>query len=143
MVFRLDDAGTLLWGTLLDRAGGLPFSIVSLLPDLRPRFLAKGQVGRGYRAVARNGRILLASDRNLAELAGQASRVRFQVWHRTILPGEPPRPYGLLVIVRQTGSTFRPEVLCESRLVEVGSARGELVLQVGGGTALEFVQPPR
>jgi hypothetical protein len=142
MTFRSDAAGNLLWGTVLDQAGGLPLSVLSLLPDLRPRFMAKGKVGRGYRAIARNGRVLMASDRNLAELAGEISLVRLQAWHRSILPREPRRPYGLLLVVQRVLPTSGAEVPYTVRLVDVAKVQSDLVLNVGGCKVLEFVQPP-
>ena len=141
MTFRLNDAGNLLWGTLLDRAGGLPLSVLASLPDLRPSFIAKGKVGRSYRAIARNGRVLMASDRNLAELTGEVSLVRFQVWHRSILPYEPQRPYGLLFVVQRVLPTSCVEVPYTVRLVEVEKVQSDLILKVGGCKVLEFVQP--
>ena len=140
MTFRLDDAGNLLWGTVLDQAGGLPLSVLALLPDLRPSFIAKGKVGRGYRAIARNGRVLMASDRNLAELAGEVSLVRFQMWHRAVLPHEPHGPYGLLFVVRRVLPTSCAEVPYTVRLVEVEKAESDLILNVGGCKLLEFVR---
>ena len=50
----------------LSRAGTWPILLRVRCCDVRPVFLPKGRVGRHYRAVARNGRVLLASDRGLA-----------------------------------------------------------------------------
>ncbi len=129
--------GDLLHGPLLDRAGTLPLSLTAVLCDLRPRFLAKCTVGRGYRAVARNGRVLLACDRPLAELAGRAARVRLQVWHRALLPGDPPEPYGLLVCIG-TRPSAAPEPPYHTHLAKTGAGTAELILDVGGGLGLEF-----
>src|SRR5206468_2022091 len=76
-----------------------PFALRAVLCDLRPRFLPKAAVGPGRRAVARNGRVLLCSDRPLDALAGQPASVRLQTWHRAILPGDLPAPYGVLLCV--------------------------------------------
>src|SRR5437879_6049510 len=89
----------ILWGPLWATAGTLPLTLSATLCDLRPRFIQKYQVGRGYRAIARNGRVLLASDCSLADLAGRCARVRFQTWHQAILGGDKPKPYGLLICV--------------------------------------------
>src|SRR5947209_19911878 len=86
-----------LLGGLLADTGREPVVLIARMCDLRPRFLAKGQIGRGYRAIARNGRILLASDVPLPQLDGVVVSVRVQTWHRTILPGDPAEPYGLLL----------------------------------------------
>ena len=81
----------LLQGSLIE-GDRWPLSFVAVLCDLRPRFLPKGQVGRGYRAIARNGRVLLASPLPLPAWIGQVGRLRLQTWHKAILPGESPRP---------------------------------------------------
>lgn len=105
------------------------------LCDLRRRFLAKGRAGRGYRAIARNGRVLLASSQTLAELADRIARVRLQTWHRFILPGEPPEAYGVLLYV-QPLLVGEPEFV--TRLAREADGPFELRLDVGGGSALEF-----
>src|SRR6516162_661200 len=94
----------LLSGTLLTSLTD-PLSVCAILCDLRPRFIAKGRVGAGYRAIARNGRILLASRQPLDELVGRAALIRFQTWHRTILPNEAPETYGVLMC-----ASSRPEL---------------------------------
>jgi hypothetical protein len=123
----------LVWGPLLDAAVALPITLPTRLGDLRPRFLSKGMVGRGYRAVARNGRVLLAGDRPLAELTDQVVRLRLQTWHKAILPGDRPEPYGLLLCVRRAAV----DALYVARL----TPRCEefvLAMDVGGGMALEI-----
>jgi hypothetical protein len=124
----------------LTRVGTLPLVFSASLGDLRPRFLPKGQVGRGHRAIARNGRVLLASDLPVQQLAGRVARVRLDVWHKAILPGDLPTPYGLLLCIR-TGPGLGN--LYEGRLVpEAGpsslSESARLALDVGGGMVLEF-----
>src|SRR5205823_14428060 len=90
----------LLQGSLLTKDGSWPLLLCARLCDLRPRFLVKQRVGPGYRAVARNGRVLLASDRQLVELIGCTAWVRIQTWHRALLPGDRPEPYGILLCIR-------------------------------------------
>lgn len=140
MIFRLDGTGDLLCGPLLAKAGGLPLTVTAILPDLRPRFIAKGKAGGGHRAIARNGRVLLASDRPLAGLTGQAARVRFQIWHRSILPGDPPAPYGVLMAVRLAEQAAAKDCL-RAQLVEAPSPGATLALTVGGGQILDFTAP--
>ncbi len=123
-----------IWGPLLDAAGSLPISLPVRCCDLRPRFLAKGTVGRGHRAVARNGRVLLASDVPLAELADQVVRLRFQKWHKTILPGDRPAPWGVLLCARRANVV--PEYL--ARLTPRCEERFDLALDVGGGMMVLF-----
>jgi hypothetical protein len=105
---------------------------------LRPRFLAKGRVGKGYRAIARNGRVLLASDRSLEELAGCVAVVRLQVWRRALLPGDVPKPYGLLLCIRSDANPGA-EAAYLARLVLTPDPAAVLTLDVGGCWVLEFV----
>jgi hypothetical protein len=126
----------LLGGPLLSAEAPWPLVLRATLCDLRPRFLPKGAVGRaGHRAVARNGRVLLCSDRPVAELAGLAAVVRFQTWHRAVLPGDEPAPHGLLLCVR---GLERGEPLYAARLAPDTEADGDLTLDVGGTLALEL-----
>ena len=129
--------GELIWGPLLHSAGTSPLCLRTLLCDLRPRFLDKGRAGRGYRAVARNGRVLLASPLPLAELVGRAVRLRLQAWHRAILPGDSPEPWGILLCVHledRPGS----EPPFTTRLAFPCAGESDLCLDVGGGLVLEF-----
>jgi hypothetical protein len=128
-------AADLLQGPLL-ASGRWPLGFHAVLCDLRPRFLAKGHAGRGWRAVARNGRILLASDLPLAELPGRTARLRLQTWHRAILPGDAPEPYGILLCVDSAGAPG--EACYTSRLVRSPEGPFDLALTVGGGLVLEF-----
>src|SRR5262249_49179285 len=91
--------GELCWGPLAETASG-PLVLTARLGELRPHFLPTGGVGRGYGAVARNGRILLASHVPVTELAGRVAVMRLQTWYRALLPGDVPEPYGLLLCVR-------------------------------------------
>src|SRR5438552_7971751 len=100
MTSPFDWESSLLRGPLLREAGRLPLTLHVRWCDLRPRLIAKGRAGRGYRAVARNGRVLLASDVPLADLPGRVTRLRIQTWHKVILSGDAPKPYGILLCVR-------------------------------------------
>lgn len=123
----------LLRGPLAER-GPWPLILCARLCDLRPRFLPKGEAGRGYRAVSRNGRVLLASDRPVAELAGSVARCRFQTWHKRVLFDGPPAPYGLLLYARL--DAVRPDY--DVALVPDPDEPFELALDVGGGRWLAF-----
>jgi hypothetical protein len=117
-----------------------PLVLPAVLCDLRPRFLDKGRVGQGHRAVARNSRVLLAADRPLAELPGRAVQVRLQTWHRTFLPADPPEPHGVLLCLRQLGAPGTPP-LYTTCLVPGGTEPAGLCLEVGGGLCLAFCLP--
>jgi hypothetical protein len=135
------EVGQFLSGPLAS-AGPFPLALRALLCDLRPRFLVKGAVGRGFRAVARNGRVLLASDLPLADLAGRTARVRLQTWHKAILPEDPPEPYGVLLCVR---GEPRPDgdpcylTRLERKAPFPEESHPDLILDVGGGMVLTFL----
>src|SRR5437660_1427633 len=97
----------LLTGTLLAATTPWPLRLCAVLGDLRTRFIAKGKVGTGYRFVARNGRVLLATRTSLTDLADQIVEVRLHVWHRAILSGDEPEPYGVLLCIRN-GAVAKP-----------------------------------
>jgi hypothetical protein len=129
-------ARDLLGGPLLTADAPWPLVLRATLCDLRPRFLPKGAVGRaGHRAVARNGRVLLCSDRPVAELVGLAALVRLQTWHRAALPGDRPAPHGVLLCVRGLEGG---QPAYAARLATRAEADGDLTLDVGGVLALEF-----
>jgi hypothetical protein len=146
---------SLLRGFLWSTTPSWPLAFDVHLCDLRPRFLLKGRIGRGYRAIARNGRVLLASDATLPVLAGRLARVRLQTWHKSILPGDRPQPYGILFCVRalehpphrtlssmsgREGGVTEPGArdVYTTRLGSASHEPFELALEVGGGLRLEF-----
>ena len=128
---------SILHGPLWSATTSWPMTLNARLCDLRPRFLPKHQVPRGHRAIARNGRVLLASQQTLAELAGRCARVRLQTWHKTILPGDRPEPYGVLL----WASALDLPVEADTYVAHLAAPSGEpyeLALEVGGGLRLEF-----
>ncbi len=129
--------GKLLWGPLASEMTCLPLAVEVILCDLRPRMLPKGQVGNGYRAIARNGRVLLAAPAPLEQWAGQPTRVRLQVWHKAILPGDRPEPFGLLMCLRKLGSLQTGSML-ETRLTPKPEDGFALALDLGGNRVMEF-----
>ena len=126
-----------MWGLLVTVDDFRPVRLLARFCDVRARFLAKGRVGRGYRYIARNGRVLLASDLLLAELSGRIVEARFQIWHRAILREDPAQPYGVLLVVRGS-ATPREGVLYNTRLVDKPAEPYALALALGGETVLEF-----
>jgi hypothetical protein len=136
-----DRGGGLLHGQLMDRVASLPFTIRVILGDLRVRFLAKGRAGRGHRAVARNGRVLLASQVPIEELVDTEVRLRFQVWHRRFLPGAPAEPWGILLCtapVNSQASGGSEDVIRRARLAKQLGSADDLGLEVGGGLIVAF-----
>jgi hypothetical protein len=131
----------LLRGPLLHALHAWPLTVPVLACDLRSRFLVKERVGTGYRAIARNGRVLLATDAPLHELTGQPAQLRLQDWQRATLPGDQPETYGVLLCLRRN---LRPSLdqLLLTHLVATPEEGYDLVLDVGGGLSLE-VRAPR
>ena len=129
-------------GSLLKSTASESISFRAVLCDLGLRFIPKCRVGRGYRAVARNGRVLLASNRPLDELIEREAQVRLQTWRKVILPGERPATYGLLLCVRGLDpgrpSGLEGNPLYHSYLVSESQPSADLVIDVGGGMALVF-----
>jgi len=131
----------LLSGRSWTTAPELPLSLYATLGDLRPRFLAKCRVGTSYRAIARNGRVLLASDVSILELVDRFVRLRLQVWNRAILPGDVPEPFGILMDVRGVSrSSVAP--LYHAHLIRASEVAA-MALDVGGGLALAIEPLPK
>jgi hypothetical protein len=117
----------------------LPVRLRVLFGDLSSRFLSKGRVGHGHRYISRNGKVLLATDVALKDLAQQIAEMRLQVWHRTLLPGDKPEPFGFLLCVR--GASVEPALgLHRANLVAVPASPCELAIDVGGRMWLEFLR---
>jgi hypothetical protein len=125
----------LLHGSMWSEGCAWPLTLQALLCDLRPRFIPKRRIGRGYRAIARNGRVLIASDAPLAELAEKAAIIRMQTWHKAILPGDCPQPYGILLVIRRREDATASYA---TRLEASADVSCELAIDVGGGSRLEF-----
>src|SRR6266478_6195002 len=130
----------LISGPLLESVDSQSICFRAILGDLRPRFIPKGQIGRGYRAIARNGRVLLTSRYPLDELIGREADIRLQAWRKVILPGEKPEIFGVLICVRGfEDSSFlnrsQKHEIFHVRLSD-DAASAEITLDVGGGSTL-------
>jgi len=128
---------SLLCGSLPGERDAWPICLNARLCDLRPRFLAKCKAGGGHRAISRNGRVLLASDKPLADLIGQLVAARVQTWHKAILPGDRPAPFGILLCIRALDSVEHRDWY-DARLYPPSAEPVDLALDVGGGLRLEF-----
>lgn len=117
--------------------GQVPLRFDAVLCDLRPRFIDKGRAGREFRAIARNGRVLIASQFPLSELPELTVSIRVQLWHKIFLPGDEPAPYGILlylsdVVEKHTQPSYGARLTNQSQeLVDLG-------IDVGGGMSLTF-----
>jgi len=125
----------LLRGPAWSTARAWPLKLKIRCCDLRPRFIPKGRVDRHYRAIARNGRVLLASDATLADLVGKVASLRIQTWHAAVLPGDSPAPRGILLVLR---ASEEQTAEFEARLSRFSAEPCELAIHVGGGSRLEF-----
>jgi hypothetical protein len=131
----------LIRGPLLESVDSQSICFRAILGDLRSRFIPKGQIGRGYRAIARNGRVLLASMQPLDQLIGREADIRLQAWRKAILPGEKPEIFGVLICVQgfedfsYLNRSQKHEIF-HVRLSDVGVASAEITLDVGGGSTL-------
>jgi len=144
----------LIWGSLLVRRDSNPapqpsayesLCLRTVLCDLHPRFIPKCRVGRGYRAVARNGRVLLASNVPMDLLIERKAQIRLQPWRKVILPGERPETYGVLMCARCSDpdhrSGLRQETVYHAHLVSETPSTADLAVDVGGGMVLVFLSP--
>jgi hypothetical protein len=118
-------------------AGLWPILLTARWCDLGRSFLPKGRVGRSFRAVSRNGRVLLASDLPLEDLRGRCVQARLQTWHRTILAGTPPDPFGVLVCLRGQAE-LQAQSSHVARLVAAETTGADLVIDVGALRLLEL-----
>lgn len=120
--------------------GGWPLSFAVRLCALRPAFIPKGKWGRGFRAVARNGRILLACHAPVDRLAGEVAEARLQTWHRAVGPSV-RGACGILMCVRAgpAGYPGTHFIGCLSRGLD---ERREAGLELGGGRFLVLRGPP-
>jgi hypothetical protein len=130
----------LIRGPLLESVDSQSICFRAILGDLQPRFIPKGQIGRGYRAVARNGRILLASTQPLDQLIGREADIRLQPWRKVILPGEKPEIFGVLFCVQGSEDSSylnrsQKHEIFHVRLSD-DAASAEITLDVGGGSTL-------
>ena len=131
----------LISGPLLESGDRQLICFRAILGDLRPRFIPKGQIGRGYRAIARNGMVLLASRYPLGELIGREADIRLQAWRKVILPGEKPEIFGVLICVQGfEDSSYlnrsQKHEIFHARLSDTDVASAEITLDVGGGSTL-------
>jgi len=130
----------LIFGPLLESGDRQSICFRAILGDLRPRFIPKGQIGRGYRAIARNGRVLLTSRYPLDELIGREADIRLQAWRKVILPGEEPEIFGVLICVQgfEDSSYLNRSQKHEIFHVRLSddAASAEITLDVGGGSTL-------
>lgn len=133
----IDSRFPLLRGQLLSAPFAWPFTCRAHLCELRPCFLTKGRVGKSHRAIARNGRVLLASNRPLTELDGTLAQMRLQTWHKASLPNDPPRLHGILVCVRVIEGELGTAEF-DARIVSHADCSSPLALDIGGRRWLEF-----
>ena len=94
------------------------------LPCLAPAFESKGRIGRHFRAVSKNGQVLLLTPREAGEMEDAITRLRLSIWHRPNHSGEKPEPWGisLCALANCTGFAAQPRLLFAK--LDHGQARG-------------------
>lgn len=126
----------------MEKSSRTSLSIETTLPPLSPAFLPKGQMGRHFRAVSRNGQVLLMSPQPLGEMEHRRVRLRVSIWHRAHLPREAPGPWGLLLFARALEVSAGPGVQFPVLAAALGGAHAceaALSVELGGGRFLNFL----
>lgn len=112
------------------------------LCSLNGAFIPKGRVGRHYRAISRNGLILLLSPQPLNNYQDSLVQLRMSVWHRASLPGQTPSPWGILLCVRDRH--FPPDEkptqsLLKATLAPARHPSAKIALDLGGERFINFL----
>ena len=104
-----------------------------------PAFIPKGRVGRHARSISRSGLILLMDARPRQTLDSGAAEVHLGIWRRVVLPGQPPEPYGIVLVLRAPQRAGRAGTIFQARLGQGAAPGAALCLDVGAGQLLSFV----
>jgi hypothetical protein len=113
------------------------------LPPLGPAFIAKGKVGRHFKAISRNGLVILMSTFPPRDVPNStAVRLRVAVWHRSHLQHEPATPYGLLLHaqVLQITGTLPHDRVYRAEVTASHSSDAALSLELGGERFLNILK---
>jgi ferredoxin len=108
---------------------------------LERAFVPKGQVGRHFRSISRNGMVLMLSPRPTYELDDQQLHLRLLIWHRSHLPREPATPWGILLFARASKATDGPKSersIFVVALEDSHDATAALSAELGGARVLNF-----
>lgn len=112
------------------------------LGDFGASLIAKGKVGRHFRAISRNGLVLWMSALPMSECCDAMLRLRISIWHRASLPGERPSPWGLLVYVEPCPSAAAgsppPQPLYDGRFGSCASPNAALSIELSDRRFLNF-----
>jgi hypothetical protein len=112
------------------------------LCSLNGVFIPKGRVGRHHRAISRNGLIILMSPRLLADYQSTLVQLQLAIWHRTTLKGELPKPWGILLCIRDPRvlpDGARTQSLLKATLDSTSHSAARLSLDLGGERFINFV----
>lgn len=108
-----------------------------------PAFIPKGRIGRHFRAISRNGLILLMSSLGTGSFESLPAELRLSTWHQRIFKESAPEPYGVLMILRPLAAV-RPSLdsrqYCSMALGASADADAELVLDPGGNKFLSILR---
>lgn len=111
------------------------------LPPLGPAFISKGKMGRHFRAVSRNGLVLLICAEPHPEIGAKRMRLRLSIWHRAHLPGEAAEPWGILIYAQRCQGNGSPAIANRSLMALLDddhAADCALSIELGGRRVLNF-----
>jgi hypothetical protein len=108
---------------------------------LERSFMLKGQVGRHFHSISRNGLVLLLSSRPVEELDNLQLHLRLSIWHRSHLPREPATPWGILLFAQASAAPYglnrEPPTLLTT-LADSHATAAALSIELGGARVLNF-----
>jgi hypothetical protein len=136
---RPDVVAELLGGRLASVDAGWPLCLRVVSCGLGNVFRIKPSETRGYRAVARNGRVLVATRLPLTDLKDRTVTLRIQTWNRRILTGDPARPWGILLCIEDV---VKHDARPHDRVSVLSQppANAALHIELGGRRWLAFSQ---
>lgn len=133
-----DVVAELLGGPLASVDAGWPLCLRALACGLSNVFRIKPSETRGYRAVARNGRVLVASRLPLNDLKDRTVSLRIQTWNRRILPGDAAQPWGIVVCIGDELKHSDPSGRYRMSVLAQPPVDAALHIELGGRKWLEF-----
>lgn len=70
-----------------------------------------------------------------------AAEVHLGIWRRVVLPGQPPEPYGIVLVLRARKSAGSAGTIFQARLGQTAAPGAVLCLDLGGERLLSFLDP--
>ncbi len=134
---------SVVWGPLWNafrESGQTSLAVDAILCSFGRAFISKGQIGVHYRAISRNGLVLLVSPDPPSRLDGVRARLRLAVWHRAFLRNEPAEPWGILLHATPQISRHAEGVsdLLQAAIEREALRAAALSIDLGGERILNF-----